>query len=414
MIEKIAYSLFVCCVILGCKGQPKEIEKPKTKEQVEQKKRHWWELPQYVAKDDSTFREVMKGREEKYQQALRKIYTAGLGGPPDYGFNESDYSLNEMNLIDELYYEGLKVHGFQPPSEEIFAKRIKEIFDVDIEADYTANPRVVKQGQFLILISKLYINDLYEKVPMLRFKEGNFIIDLKNKHILDWFLIGEKNDDYNETYYDFEVGGRDVSFQNYIFYDSEAGLNAIYTNYLQDLIKYANYDNFPSAYDNVFKKIQRDCMQEYKEASARTREGWDYRMYDRLFFSRGFDGKLKVKKKMLAAAVELAQEEEAYIQVPLGYYFIQMTTDYIANEYAAADGEVNNYFKECEPYYTPEERAMIWVYTALLELNIPPKSNRQTPYDFISLATQYPNLYEVAKTHDFFGEDMQEVLDYLQ
>lgn len=413
-MKKIVYALLVCCVIFGCKGQPNEIKKAETKEHVEPKKRHWRELPQYVASDDSTFKEVMKGREAKYQQALRKIYTAGLNGPPDYGFSESDYRLNEMNLVNELYYEGLKALGFQPPNEEIFAKRIKEIFDVDINADYTANPRVVKQGRYLILISKLYANDLYKKVPMLSFKEGNFIIDLKHKHILDWFLIGEKIDDYDEIYYNFSVGAEDLGIQNYIFYDSQAGLNAIYRNSLKDLIKYANYENFPSAYDDVYKKIQRDRMKEYKEASARTREGWDYRMYDRLFFCRGFDGKLKVKKKMLAAAVELAQEEEAYIQVPLDYYFIQMTTEYIANEYAAADGEVNNYFKQCEPYYTPEERAMIWVYTALLELNLPEKSNRQTPYDFISLATQFPNLYEVAKAHDFFGEDMEEVLDYLQ
>ncbi|MGG5508078.1 hypothetical protein ACPDG4_14685, partial [Myroides sp. C20-1] len=101
------------------------------------------------------------------------------------------------------------------------------------------------------------------------------------------------------------------------------------------------------------------------------------------------------------------------IRVPLDYYFVQMTTDYVPNEYAADESEVDNYMKQREPYYTPEERAMIWVYTALLELNVSEKYASTIPYDFIILADQYPELYEVAKEHNFFGEDMSKVLEYL-
>ncbi|MGG5508295.1 hypothetical protein ACPDG4_15860, partial [Myroides sp. C20-1] len=128
---------------------------------------------------------------------------------------------------------------------------------------------------------------------------------------------------------------------------------------------------------------------------------------------RGFDGKLIVKKKMLAAAIELAQEDEDYIRVPLDYYFIQMTTTYVSNEYAADESEVDNYMRQREPYYTPEERAMIWVYTSLLELKVSPRVSSSIPYTFISLAHQFPELYEVASDNNFFGEDMTAVLEYL-
>lgn len=399
------------CLFFNCKEQNKKIiiKKPTNNKE---KKLVWQDMPQY--KKDG-FIEVMEGRTVENQKILESIYNSELG--EDQEFNEENYRIEEINLMNYLFYRGLKSSGFRFPSEEVFARQVKEVFGVDIDGDYSNNPRIKKIENYLILQSKVYNSDKYKKTPLLYFNNQALILDLTNRYYFDFnvYSVHQQRDDFDQVYYTYGTNSLDLSLNNFIFYNSQAALTHIYYSWFHlALIEKVGYDNFPSAYDNVFKKIQRDCMQEYKEASARTREGWDYRMYDRLFFSRGFDGKLKVKKKMLAAAVELAQEEEAYIQVPLDYYFIQMTTDYIANEYAAADGEVNNYFKECEPYYTPEERAMIWVYTALLELNIPPKSNRQTPYDFISLATQYPNLYEVAKAHDFFGEDMQEVLDYLQ
>lgn len=386
-----------------------------TEERKEPEKIHWKNLPQYFDPKDPLFREVMKGRETKYQKAMERIEYAGLNEPPAYGYKESNYSLDDLNLLNELYYEGLKNHGFQFPDEATFAEGVLKVFGVDIYADHTNNPRITTIGDYLILSPKLHTEDLYTKVPFLRMSYPNFIFDCKNRYYIDGVTgIFEKEDDFGESYYIYSIGNQDVASNNYIFYESKAALNSIYYSFfISQLVEYTGYEGFPSDYDNLYQRIQIKCMDEYKKMSKLSREGWDYRMYDRLFFSRGFDGKLVVKKKMLAAAVELAKEDEAYIRVPLDYYFIQMTTPYVANEYAADYSEVDNYFTQREPYYTPEERAMIWVYTSLLELHVAEKYASTIEYDFIILAQQYPELYQVAQEHNFFGEDMSEVLRYL-
>ncbi|MGG5508080.1 MULTISPECIES: hypothetical protein [unclassified Myroides] len=396
--------------LLSCQGKDKEVtptEQIATQEQ-EPKKLHWWELPQFVNPDDKTFKEIMKGREEKYQQAMKNLSYDGL---PDSGFVESDYSLNDLNLMNELYYDGLKSMGFQFPSEEVFNQRIKEFYGVDLTQDQSNNPRVRRVGDFLILVPKLYAEKTYKEVPMLVFSYPCIVFDLKRRYyIFSLTSAWDVLDDYDEIYYRFEMSSLDLAYNDYIFYESKAALINLYPLAAKYFTVLAGNDNLPI---DLLKNYQKKILKEYNEMSERTRKGWDYRMFDRLFFSRGFDGKLIVKKKMLAAAVELAKEDEAYIRVPLDYYFVQMTTDYIPNEYAADESEVDNYMTELEPYYTPEERAMIWVYTALLELNVSEKYASTIPYDFIILADQYPELYEVAKEHNFFGEDMSKVLEYL-
>ncbi|WP_410880102.1 hypothetical protein [Myroides sp. DW712] len=411
--------VFILLSLTSCQQQNTKLARVEqtigTEQRKEQEKIHWKDLPQYFDPKDPLFREVMKGRETKYQEAMERIEYAGLNEPPAYGYKESNYSLDDLNLLNELYYEGLKNHGFQFPDEATFAEGILKVFGVDIYADYTNNPHITTIGDYLILSSKLHTEDLYRKVPFLRVSYPNFIFDRKNRYYIDGVTgIFEEEDDFGESYYIYPIGNQDVASNNYIFYESKAALNSIYYSFfIPQLVEYGGYEGFPSDYDNLYKRIQIKCMDEYKKMSSLSREGWDYRMYDRLFFSRGFDGKLIVKKKMLAAAVELAKEEEAYIRVPLNYYFIQMTTKYIPNEYAAEYSEVDNYFTQREPYYTPEERAMIWVYTSLLELHLPPSETNTSPYTFIGLALNFPELYEVAKEHNFFGEDMSEVLSYL-
>ncbi|EHQ40884.1 hypothetical protein [Myroides odoratus] len=411
----LSLSLFTCREQQTSSDQIElELKEEKNKE-LKKEKIHWQDLPQYVASEDSLFREVMKGRETKYQEAMERIEYAGLNEPPAYGYEESEYRLSDLNLLNELYYEGLKNHGFQFPDELTFSQGIQEVFGVNIYEDQSNNPRVTVIGDFLIFSPKLHTNDLYEKVPFIRFSYPNFIFNLKNRYYIDGIkTILEKKDDFGESYYIYIISNLDISSNNYIFHKSKAALNYIYfSSFSTLLVEYANYENFPLDYENLYQRIQTKYMEEYKKMSELSREGWDYRMYDRLFFSRGFDGKLIVKKKMLAAAVELAKEDEAYIRVPLNYYFIQMTTKYIPNEYAADYSEVHNYLTEREPFYTPEERAMIWVYTSLLELHLPPSETKISPYTFIGIALNYPELYEVAKAHDFFGEDMSEVIEQI-
>ncbi|MGS4345364.1 hypothetical protein ACKUSY_07150 [Myroides odoratus] len=369
-------------------------------------------MPQY--KEEGMI-EVMEGRTEENQKLLEGIYETNQGMLDNQEFIEEDYRMEEINLMNHLYYLGLKSFGFQFPSEEIFAQRIMEIFNVDIYADYSTNSRIKKIDNFLILLPTVYIQDKYDKVPLLYFTYGNYIFDLEHRYFFSFSpgYVERHLDDYNQKYYMFRVDSYDLAYNNYIFYTNQAALNQVYDFLPYEFVKDIGYEDFPPNYRDVYKRIQIKCMDEYKKMSNLSREGWDYRMYDRLFFSRGFDGKLIVKKKMLAAAVELAKEDEAYIRVPLDYYFIQMTTKYVPNEYAAEYSEVDNYFTQREPYYTPEERAMIWVYTSLLELHLPPSETNISPYTFIGLALNFPELYEVAREHNFFGEDMSEVLSYL-
>ncbi|EHQ42000.1 hypothetical protein [Myroides odoratus] len=398
--------------LISCKETNKQIVKAEQVQYQEQKKLHWRNLAQYVDPKDETYKEVMKGREEKYQQVMRKISVAGLNAPPAYGFAESDYSLNDINLMNELYYDGLKSRGFQFPSEEVFNMCIKEFYGVDLTQDQSNNPRVRQVGDFLILVPKLYTEEIYKEVPMLVFSYPCIVFDVKRRYYIDNLKISsEELDDYDETYYRFGMSSLDLAYNNYIFYESKAAFAELNPYAVTDFTVIAGNDNLPI---DLLKDYQKKVLKEYEKSSEHTRIGWDYRMFDRLFFSRSFDGKLIVKKKMLAAAIELAQENEDYISVPLDYYFIQMTTKYIPNEYAADNGEVENYRTILEPYYTPEERAMIWVYTSLLELNVSPKVSSSIPYTFISLAHQFPELYDVAEAHHFFGEDMTAVLEYLE
>ncbi|MBB1140822.1 hypothetical protein, partial [Myroides sp. WP-1] len=301
--------------------------------------------------------------------------------------------------------------GFQFPSEEVFNQRVKEFYGVDLTQDQSNNPRVRRVGDFLILVPKLHAEKTYKEVPMLVFSYPSIVFDLKRRYyIFSLTSAWDVLDDYDEIYYRFEMSSLDLAYNDYIFYESKAALINLYPLAAKYFTVIGGNDNLPI---DLLKNYQKKILKEYNEMSERTRKGWDYRMFDRLFFSRGFDGKLIIKKKMLAAAIELAQEDEDYIRVPLDYYFVQMTTDYIPDEYAADKSEVDNYMTELEPYYTPEERAMIWVYTALLELNVSEKYASTIQYDFIILADQYPELYEVAKEHNFFGEDMSKVLEYL-
>ncbi|MBB1140936.1 hypothetical protein, partial [Myroides sp. WP-1] len=315
--------------LLSCQGKDKEItqtEQIATQEQ-EPKKLHWRDLPQYVDPKDETYKEIMKGREEKYQQAMKNLTYDGV---PDSGFVESDYSINDLNLMNELYYDGLKSMGFQFPSEEVFNQRVKEFYGVDLTQDQSNNPRVRRVGDFLILVPKLHAEKTYKEVPMLVFSYPCIVFDIKRRYYANNLIISsEKKDDYDEEYYQFGMGSLALAYNNYIFYESKAALVRIYRYAVTDFTVIGGNDNLPI---DLLKNYQKKILKEYNEMSERTRKGWDYRMFDRLFFSRGFDGKLIVKKKMLAAAIELAQEDEDYIRVPLDYYFVQMTTDYIPDE----------------------------------------------------------------------------------
>lgn len=413
MKKEIHMLLIMVLSLWSCKEQHKE--KRSIINQVEIKKKHWWELPQYVDETDS--KEFMELRTKENQAKIKKLWDA-FDRLEKSDYTEAYLTLEEINITNELNYISLKSSGFQFPNEEIFAQGIKRIFNVDIYADHTNNPRIVQKDGFLILCSKIYPSKYNKIVPTIAFASTGFVFDLKRRFLTEISMINgyieEKIDDYGENYSIYADRKFPLTDNNYIFYTNNVTLNKVYHSYLpKRLIVDVGYEDFPSTYDDVYKRIQIKCMEEYKKMSNLSREGWDYRMYDRLFFCRGFDGKLIVKKKMLATAVELAKEDEAYIRVPLDYYFIQMTTKYIPNEYAAEYSEVDNYFTQREPYYTPEERAMIWVYTSLLELHVAKKYASTIEYDFIILAQQYPELYEVAKEHNFFGEDMSEVLSYL-
>ncbi|WP_353101471.1 hypothetical protein [Myroides odoratus] len=402
--------LLICYSLLNCKKQNQELI---AQEKILiQPKRDWLHMPQYKVEG---IIEVMEGRTEENQKLLESIYDLTLGLPEGQEFIEEDYRMEEINLMNHLYYLGLKSFGFQFPSEQIFAQRIMKIFNVDIYADYSNNSKIKKIDNFLILSPKVYMQDKYDKAPLLYFTYGNYIFDLEHRYFFSFSpgYVEKHLDDYDKEYYAYNVNSYDLAYNNYIFHNSRAALIQVYDFLPYEFVKDFGYEGFSQEYHDIYQRIQTKYMEEYKKMSELSREGWDYRMYDRLFFSRGLDGKLIVKKKMLAAAVELAKEDEAYIRVPLNYYFIQMTTKYIPNEYAADYSEVHNYLTEREPFYTPEERAMIWVYTSLLELHLPPSETKISPYTFIGIALNYPELYEVAEAHDFFGEDMSEVIEQI-
>ncbi|WP_158962507.1 hypothetical protein [Myroides fluvii] len=408
IIVLLSFSLFSC--------KNKEVAKivQVENQEQEQKKLHWWELPQKDKESESA--EIIEMKTKENQEKIGKLWKA-FDRLEKKAFTEDYLTLEEINLTNDLYYQMLKKQGFQFPSEEVFNQRIKEVFDVDIHADHSTNPRIKHVGDYLILLTKVYPSKYYKQVPTLDFVSEGYIFDMKRRFWTDIGTINGRSsvesDTYGEEYYVYYNNTYALAFNDFIFYNSKAGFVKLNKGLINQFEKDLGYEKFPEEYDYYYKDILKDKMKEYNEMSELTRKGWDYRMFDRLFFSRGFDGKLIVKKKMLAAAVELAKEDEDYIRVPLDYYFIQMTTDYIPNEYAADESEVDNYMKQREPYYTPEERAMIWVYTALLELNVSEKYASTIPYDFIILADQYPELYEVAKEHNFFGEDMSKVLEYL-
>lgn len=413
-MKKHTHILLVIALSLwSCKEQYKETNS--TVYQVEIKKKHWWELPLYV--DNTGNEELIEMRTKENQEKIKKLWDA-FDRLEKSDYTKAYLTLEEIRITNDLNYIALKLSGFQFPNEEVFAQRIKEIFKVDIYADHTNNPRIIQKDDFLILCSKIYPLKYNKIVPTIAFASTGFIFDLKRRFLTEIGMINgyieEKTDDYGENYSIYTDRKFPLTDNNYLFYTNNATLNSAYYSYLpKRLILGIGYEDFPSAYNDIYKKIQRDIYEKYKKRSSRSREGWDYRMYDRLFFSRGFDGKLIVKKKMLAAAVELAKEDEAYIRVPLDYYFIQMTTPYVANEYAADYSEVDNYFTQREPFYTPEERAMIWVYTSLLELHLPPSEKLPAPYMFIGLTLNYPELAKVAEEHNYFGEDMEEVLNII-
>ena len=415
-MKKIVLYFFMGFSLLACKGniEEKEHQIDEQKNNVKEKI-HWYNKPQYINDTEPDVREVMELRTKENQQKIAMLWEA-FSRLEKKDYIEDYLTMEEVNLTNDLYYEALKTRGFRFPSEKVFSEQIKKIFNVDIYADYSDNPRIVRKGDFLILCSKIYLPEYRQRIPTLDFADNTFIFDLKRRFLTEIdtinSIVSEEVDDYGEIYNIYWSSSLAASYNNYIFYNSNTALNDVY-DYLPSELVDIGYEDFPLNYPDVYKRIQIKCMDEYKKMSSLSREGWDYRMYDRLFFSRGFDGRLIVKKKMLAAAVELAKEEEAYIRVPLNYYFIQMTTKYIPNEYAADYSEVDNYFTQREPYYTPEERAMIWVYTSLLELHLPPSETNTSPYTFIGLALNFPELYEVAQEHNFFGEDMSEVLPYL-
>ncbi len=415
-MKRIVLYLFMGFSLLACKGNIEE-KKHRIDEQKnnEKEKIHWYNKPQYINDTEPDVREVMELRTKENQQKIAMLWKA-FSRLEKKDYIEDYLTMEEVNLTNDLYYEALKTRGFRFPNEKVFSEQIKKIFNVDIYTDYSDNPRIVRKGDFLILCSKIYLPEYRQRIPTLDFADNTFIFDLKRRFLTAIYtinsIVSEEVDDYGEIYNIYWSSSLAASYNNYIFYNSNTALNDVY-DYLPSELVDIGYEDFPPNYPDVYKRIQIKCMEEYKKMSNLSREGWDYRMYDRLFFCRGFDRKLIVKKKMLAAAVELAKEDEAYIRVPLDYYFIQMTTKYIPNEYAAEYSEVDNYFTQREPYYTPEERAMIWVYTSLLELHVAKKYASTIEYDFIILAQQYPELYEVAKEHNFFGEDMSEVLSYL-
>ncbi|MDM1408778.1 hypothetical protein [Myroides sp. DF42-4-2] len=415
MIKKIMLTVLIL-LIYGCKGQEKEISAEREQDLVNQEKEkvHWQDLPQQVFYAERT--EVMEMRTKENQQKLAKIWD-GFWRIETIDCTKEFLTMEEINLTNDLYYQGLKSLGFRFPSEAVFASRIKEIFDVDIYADYTDNPRIIKMEDYLILRVKTYPLKFHKLVPTLDFAYDNYVFDLK-RHFLTSIEPANafsklERDDFDELYYIYFGSPYELALNNFIFHDNKAAFVYLNKSIIERFDDDFGYENFSMEYDHFYQEILRNRLLWYKSTVENTREGWDYRMYDRLFFCRGFDGKLIVKKKMLAAAVELAKEDEAYIRVPLDYYFTQMTTEYIPNEYAADQSEVSNYFKEREPYYTPEERAMIWVYTSLLELNLPPSETRPAPYMFIGLTLNYPELAQVAEQHNYFGEDMSEVLNIL-
>ncbi|WP_353118876.1 hypothetical protein [Myroides odoratus] len=420
-MKRILLFLFMGFSLLTCKRDLKEKEQQIDEQQIdeqqnnEKEKIHWYNKPKYIDDTEPDVREVLEMRTKKNQEKIAMLWKA-FSRIEKKDSTEDYLTMEEVNLTNDLYYEALKSRGFRFPSEEVFSKQIKKIFNVDIYADYADNPRIVRKGDFLILCSKIYLPEYRQRVPTLDFADNTFIFDLKRRFLteIDTIngIVSAEVDDYGEEYNIYWSNSLAISYNNYIFYNSKTALNDAYDYLPSDLVD-IGYEDFPPNYPDVYKRIQIKYMDEYKKRSSRSREGWDYRMYDRLFFSRGFDGKLIVKKKMLAAAVELAKEDEAYIRVPLDYYFIQMTTPYVANEYAADYSEVDNYFTQREPYYTPEERAMIWVYTSLLELHLPPSEKLPAPNMFIGLTLNYPELAKVAEEHNYFGEDMEEVLNII-
>ena len=398
--------------LMSCKETNKQIVKVEQVEHQEQKKLHWRELPQ--ANMESEASEIMEMRTKENQKKIGKLWDA-FERLEKKDFTEDYLTMEEINFTNDLYNQMLIKQGFKFPSEEAFARRIEEVFDVDIYADHSLNPRVKRIGDYLILLTKVYSSEYYKQVPTLDFASEGYIFDMKRRCWTDIGTINGKSeikvDDFDEEYYVFYNNQASLMYNNFIFYNSKVALMSMYSTIPLYFLKDVGYEGFDV---DVIKDVQQTILKEYQEVSAKSRIGYDYRMYDRIFFSRGFNGELKVKKKMLEVAIELAQENEDYISVPLDYYFIQMTTKYIPNEYAADNGEVENYRTILEPYYTPEERAMIWVYTSLLELNVSPKVSSSIPYTFISLAHQFPELYEVAEAHHFFGEDMTAVLEYLE
>ncbi|EKB08143.1 hypothetical protein HMPREF9716_01310, partial [Myroides odoratus CIP 103059] len=238
-------------------------------------------MPQYKVEG---IIEVMEGRTEENQKLLESIYDLNLGLPEDQEFIEEDYKMEEINLMNHLYYLGLKSFGFQFPSEEIFAQQIMKIFNVDIYADYSSNSKIKKIENFLILSPKVYMQDRYDKVPLLYFTYGNYIFDLEHRYFFSFSpgYVEKHLDDYDKEYYAYNVNSYDLAYNNYIFHNSRAALIKVYDFLPYEFVKDFGYEGFSQECHDIYQRIQTKYMEEYKKMSELSREGWDYRMYDRL------------------------------------------------------------------------------------------------------------------------------------
>ncbi|WHT39161.1 hypothetical protein QNH98_00045 [Myroides sp. mNGS23_01] len=272
-MKKHTHILLVIALSLwSCKEQYKETNS--TVYQVEIKKKHWWELPLYV--DNTGNEELIEMRTKENQEKIKKLWDA-FDRLEKSDYTKAYLTLEEIRITNDLNYIALKLSGFQFPNEEVFAQRIKEIFKVDIYADHTNNPRIIQKDDFLILCSKIYPLKYNKIVPTIAFASTGFIFDLKRRFLTEIGMINgyieEKTDDYGENYSIYTDRKFPLTDNNYLFYTNNATLNSAYYSYLpKRLILGIGYEDFPSAYNDIYKKIQREIYEKYKKRSSRSRE----------------------------------------------------------------------------------------------------------------------------------------------
>ena len=190
--------------------------------------------------------------------------------------NQEVYKTNANQITEpenmEDFEKILKNNGFKFPADELFSKKLKEFFGVDIK-DYLGK-------EFIELKIKKEYTEASESFP-------EALID---KKFIYWYL---------------DQGWDELAFVNmnkYIFYDDKAAYTYLKANsgngYLINLVQYYGYDKDSQLIDYLFKKNKGSISTSYSYS---------------LFVGRnGVNGKLQLRRELFDKYLEANPNVDIY------------------------------------------------------------------------------------------------------